>query len=348
MVAANRRPVQWAAAHFHAATKRPTCDHSYRGGCGAPQDRQAPYGAKGPGTVKRFAHAVCVVAAPDRFLYNRRVEIRERRLEPFAQRVGRWADSLLGRRWVKRQRVYLVEVGDLRVKRIEMADTARAEGKEIALRALAGRGITPALVARHHANLWVEYVEGARVHADDSDLPERFAALLAALYGTATITTATSATFGADAVRADLDVLARAGVLARHTAHSISTQLDPLVPTAVWVGCDHTDLLVKNMLRRTDGSLCLIDVESVVSNEAVGTGFAKACTRWIGPRRDEFVAALRAQPELPDFLAYFPFLEIRFLASWSKRSLLLGKPKLVRAAPFDEWIARNARAMAAP
>ena len=86
----------------------------------------------------------------------------------------------------------------------------------------------------------------------------------------------------------------------------------------------------------------------MVTNEAVGTGFAKACTRWIGPRRDEFLAALRRQPELPDFLSYFPYVEIRFLASWSKRSLLLDKPKLVQAALFDEWIARNARATAAP
>jgi hypothetical protein len=264
------------------------------------------------------------------------------------QRLGRFADTLLGWRWVKRQRVYLVEIGDLRLKRIEMADSARAETKEIALRCLTGRGVAPALVARHHADLWVEYVEGARVGADDADLPDRLATLLAGLYRAASATLPATGPFGAEAVRADLEVLARAGVLPRHTADSVATLLDPLVPPAVWVGCDHTDLLVKNMLRREDGSLCLIDVESVVTNEAVGTGFAKACARWIGPRRDEFVAALRRQPELPDFLSYFPYVEIRFLASWSKRSLLLDKPKLVQAALFDEWIARNARATAVP
>ena len=306
---------------------------------------------QGTERVKRFVHFVhveCVVAARERFLYNPAVAIREKRLEPLAQRLGRFADTLLGRRWVKRQRVYLVEVGELRIKRIEMADSARAEAKEIALRQLAGRGIAPALVARHHADIWVEYVEGARVRADDVDLPERFATLLAALYGTATTAVPTTGHFGADAVRADLDLLVRAGVLARHTSDAVVALLDALVPPAVWVGCDHTDLLVKNMLRRENGSLCLFDIESIVTNEAVGTGFAKACTRWIGPRRDQFVAALLRQPGLPDFLAYFPFLEIRFLASWSKRSLLLRKPKLVRSAPFDEWIARNGRAATAP
>jgi hypothetical protein len=299
-------------------------------------------------SVKRFAQAYGVVAAPNRFLYNSRVAIRQRRLEPMVQRLGRWADTLLGRRWVKRQRVYLVEVGDLRLKRIEMTDTARAESKEAALRCLAGRGVAPALVARHHADLWVEYVEGARVSADEGDLPARLAALLAGLYGTATATAPTTGTFGADAVRDDLEILARAHALPRHTVESVATLLDPLVPPAVWVGCDHTDLLVKNMLRREDGSLCLIDVESVVASEAVGTGFAKACARWIGPRRDEFIAALRRQPAVPDFLSYFPYVEIRFLASWSKRSLLLDKPKLVQAALFDEWIARNGRATTAP
>jgi hypothetical protein len=298
--------------------------------------------------VKRFAHVDSAVAAMNRFLYNPGVAIRERRLEPMSQRIGRFVDGLLGRRWVKRQRVYLVEVGDLRIKRIEMADSARAETKAIALGQLAGRGIAPGLVARHHADLWVEYVDGQRVRFDDPDLPERLATLLGALYGTAAHTAPTTGPFGADAVRADLELLARAAVLPRHTADSVATLLDPLVPPAVWVGCDHTDLLVKNMLRRSDGSLCLIDVESVVANEAVGTGFAKACARWIGPRRDEFIAALARQPSLPDFLAYFPFLEIRFLASWSKRSLLLDKPKLVQAAPFDEWIARNGRQPTAP
>lgn len=296
--------------------------------------------------AKRFAQPYGAVAAPCRLLYNPCVAIRQRRLEPLIQRLGRWADTALRRRWVKRQRVYLVEIGSLRVKRIEMLDSARAESREIALRSLAGRGVSPALIVRHHADLWVEYVEGAKVGTQDADLPERLAALLGGLYQTATTTSPTAGAFGADAVRADLELLARSGALARHTADSAAALIDPLVPPAVWVGCDHTDLLVKNMLRRDDGSLCLIDVESLVTGEAVGTGFAKACARWIGPRRDGFIAALRAQPGIPDFLSYFPYLEIRFLASWSKRSLLLDKPKLVQPALFDEWIARNSRATA--
>jgi hypothetical protein len=275
------------------------------------------------------------------------VTIREKRLEPLKQRLGRFADGLLGRRWVKRQRVYLVEVGDLRVKRIEMADSDRAESKEKALRQLAGHGILPGLVARHHSDLWVEYLDGPRVLPEDADLPQRLATLLGALYATAASVPA-AGRFGAEAVRADLDLLVRAGVVPARTADSIIGLLPLLTPQAVWVGCDHTDLLVKNMLRRADGSLCLIDVESVVIDEAVGTGFAKACTRWIGSRREEFFAALRRQPGLPDFMAYFPFLEIRFLASWSKRSLLLGKQKLVRVAPLDAWLARNRGTTATP
>lgn len=298
--------------------------------------------------VKRFVHVGCVVAAPKRFLYNPAVATRERRLEPLRQRVGRLADSLLGRRWVKRQRVYLVEIGGLRIKRIEMADSARAGAKEAALRALAGCGVAPALIARHHADIWVEYVEGEPVRLDDIDLAERLATLLSALYGTATATAPTTGAFGTGPVRTNLDLLARAGVLPRRTAAAAVALLDSLVPAEVWVGCDHTDLLLKNMLRREDGGLCLIDVESLVTNEAVGTGFAKACARWIGPRRDEFVAALSRQPSMPDFLAYLPFLEIRFLASWSLRSLLLRKPKLVQTAGFDEWITRNSRKTEGP
>ena len=116
-----------------------------------------------------------------------------------------------------------------------------------------------------------------------------------------------------------------------------------MVPGSLWVGLDHTDLLVKNMLRRRDGGLCLIDVESVVAGEAIGTGFAKACLRWIGPARDRYIEAVARRGDIPPFLSYFPYLEIRFLAAWSKRSLLLGKEKLVEPRHFDDWIERTRR-----
>lgn len=267
--------------------------------------------------------------------------LNERRLEPLAQRLRRLVDALGNRRWVKRQRVYLVEAGELRLKRIEMTDAHRAATKEASLHRLAGLGVLPRPVARHHADLWVEYLEGAPVRSDDPDLPERFADLLAALYGTDPSPAPIGDRFGLEPLAMDLDILRRAGVLTRDGVDAILPVAEALAPREVWLGFDHTDLLLKNMLRRADGSLCLIDVESVVDGEAIGTGFAKAAWRWMGSRREDFVAAARRREAIPNFFAYLPYLEIRFLAAWTKRSLLLGKSKLVEPAAFPIWLERH-------
>lgn len=269
------------------------------------------------------------------------MQLKEKRLEPLRQRLGRLLDALAGRRWVKRQRVFLVRSGGLALKRIEMTDSVRAERKEAALKAFALTGILPRPVARHHADLWVDFLHGSPLRPDATDLADRFAALLAILYGTNARLLETPAALGADAVAADLDVLARAGVIESMEASELAGRARAIVPRELWVGFDHTDLLPKNMLRRDDGSLCLIDVESVVDNEAIGSGFAKACHRWIGDRRGEFLSALRSRPEIPAFSDYLPYLELRFLASWTKRSLLLGKTKLVDADAFRRWAARG-------
>lgn len=268
------------------------------------------------------------------------MRLRQRRLEPLRQRVGRLADTIFGRRWVKQQRVYLVEAGALRLKRIEMLDSARAAAKEEMLVRLAETGIAPKVVARHHRDLWLEFIDGERVDPAAATLPDDFAALLGALYGCGATVAAPRGAHGPEAVERDLVLLARAGVIAESTTSRATALLSSVVPSALWIGIDHTDLLLKNMLRRADGRLCLIDVESVVSGEAVGTGFAKACLRWIGDARERYVEALRRRSDIPGFLAYLPYLEIRFLAAWSKRSLLLGKEKLVDARLFEAWIER--------
>jgi hypothetical protein len=270
------------------------------------------------------------------------VRVRQRRLEPFRQRAGRIFDTLLGRRWVKQQRVFLVEAGGLKLKRIEMLDSARAAAKEDMLVQLAATGIAPKLVARHHRDLWLEFIDGERVDPADPRLPDDFAKLLSALYGSGATVTAPRGIYAPDAVERDLALLVKAGALPVETAEKVGALLPTVVPSTLWIGLDHTDLLARNMLRRRDGSLCLIDIESIVSGEAVGTGFAKACIRWIDPARERYVDAVRRRSEIPGFLTYLPYLEIRFLASWSKRSLLLGKEKLLEPRLIDAWIERTA------
>jgi hypothetical protein len=267
--------------------------------------------------------------------------LREKRLEPLSQRLGRLFDSLVARRWVKRQRVFLAETGGLRLKRIEMADPSRARVKEALLGSLAGTGILPRPVARHHGNLWVEFLEGQPVGIDDPDLPARFAELLAALYGNGPKLIATPDHLSPAAIASDLDILTRAAVLTQAETSKIVARLGEHSPTALWIGVDHTDLLLKNMLRQADGRLSLIDVESVVDDEAIGTGFVKASHRWMGSRRDECLAAVTGNSSIPHFYDYLPYLELRFLAAWTKRSLLLGKDKLVRPDGFRQWLDRH-------
>ena len=121
----------------------------------------------------------------------------------------------------------------------------------------------------------------------------------------------------------------------------VHAQLDEiaakLAPKQVWVGYDCTDAILKNFVRDRAGRIRGVDVESLGADQLLGSGVAKAAVRWLGPLRSPFLAQLRER-EVPDFVPYFPFVEMSFLAFWQKSSFLEKKRRFVDSSLFDRFL----------
>ena len=255
------------------------------------------------------------------------IPYRQRRLEPLVQRLGRLRALLRGG-LAKRQAVHLVEIGGLRAKRVSFAHASQAAAVERALEALRGRGVAPEPLARYGGELWVEFVEGAALGRDGPAPVGELGRLFRTLYRVgAAVLAREDRDFARDVVR-DLDLLRRVGVIDAETHARLERHAESSCPTRAWTGCDYVDARPRNFLRGADGRLVVIDVESLVAGELLGTGAARAWLRWPGVGREALLAELSA-PDLPRVADYADFLELRFAARWTKRCLLQRKLSLV-------------------
>jgi len=259
--------------------------------------------------------------------------MKQRRLEPLRQRLRRAATTLLTDRYVKRQRVYLVTIGDRRYKRTRFGDAAKALRVAETLQAFSLPGILPPFVSQYDDEVWVEFVDGDLVTAEETALPDELAPVLARLY-------AHEARKVPQAERAaDIEILANLAFL--HDVGVLDTKLHARLvehaqastPEEVWLGWDYGDLLPKNLIRDRGGALRFVDIESIHRDYLLGLGLAKASLRWLGDRRSAFLTAL-AKAGAPPVAEYLPFLELHVLSRLTKRSVLQGKPQHVDSSAF--------------
>ena len=111
----------------------------------------------------------------------------------------------------------------------------------------------------------------------------------------------------------------------------------PLAPDQVWVGFDYTDPVLKNFVAAADdGRICAIDVESLEADQLIGFGVAKALLRWMEPDRDVFLAHLAAT-RCPNFQPHFDFVELSFLAWYTKLMVLEEKWTRIELSHFDRF-----------
>ena len=100
-----------------------------------------------------------------------------------------------------------------------------------------------------------------------------------------------------------------------------------LEPPTLWVGFDYTDPVLKNfVLAPPEPRLYAIDVESLESDQLVGTGIAKALVRWLDdPEREEILT--RAAAPVPGMREAFPYVRLCFEAHYAVRMYLEQKWK---------------------
>ncbi len=260
-------------------------------------------------------------------------------------RVGHRSAHSLGRRVLyalrafflggvsKGQAVYFVNHRGHRYKRVVFGDSHQAEKVERTLHEVAVRSAVPRLILCHEREVWVEFVEGRPLDPAASADLELLMHFYAELYRGGARSVPLADTPWHARLANDLWFLERAGVLSSGRVVEIARCGEELEPTTVWLGFDYVDPVVKNFIVAADG-LKAIDIESFQAEQLLGTGIAKAGIHFPGFESAAFIDGM-VEAGAPDFRAQQRYVELCFLAGWTKRKLLTGKQRYVQPERFD-------------
>ena len=262
---------------------------------------------------------------------------RKRRLEPWAQR-GRRLERWLRGGFAKRQRVYRVTIGGHTLKKIVFPHASQAEAVAERLEALRETGVLPQPVARYANELWTEFIEGRALPRGAAPI-EELAELFAVFYALGSRPLVDGAAKLRQQTQRHLRFLREVRVVDEATLAALRERLASETP-GLRLGYDYLDARPGNFLWTHDGRLQIIDIESVVDDELIGTGAARAWLRWPGIGRGALLSAIEARGG-PALAPVAGFLEIRFAAAWTMRSVLQRKPKLVDPALFRRLAAEH-------
>lgn len=259
--------------------------------------------------------------------------------------TGRWrrlhlAMLRLTRRLPRKgQRLSFVRIGTGQYKRIVLRDSWLAAEMERVLEGFGPSPHLPRLLLRHENEVWVEFVAGAPLARAGAVMRTGLADFFAAVHSRAPRLVDTAGTPFPARVERDLAFLEAAGVLAPDERATLAAAAVRLAPPQLWMGHDYTDAVHKNFICRADsGAVCGVDIESLCDGQLIGVGIAKAALRWL-PDPAGFLDLL-VRPGVPDVRPYYRFVELSFLARWTKTKLLTGKPQFVDRAHFERLLGR--------
>jgi hypothetical protein len=244
-------------------------------------------------------------------------------------------ERLLARTWLhKSQHMRLVKVNGARYKRLVLHDAFIASEIERNLEAFGRTPRFPKLVTRFENEIWVEFVPGERLARVDEDTLHDLGAFYLELFSRASRLVPTSATPLSQRLQRDLEFLRDTHLIEAATWHDLTATAERITPQQLLIGFDYTDPVLKNFVRPSSGGpLCAVDVESLVRERPLGAGIAKASVFWLTPElRQQLLAPLDAS--LPELRTQLPFVELCFLARWTKTKFLTGRRKRVREALF--------------
>jgi len=261
-------------------------------------------------------------------------------LDGFGRRISALYRRRVQNRFVRAKRVRLVTLNGRRYKRVTLPDASLAAEVARNLATFRHAGIFPGLVASVDRELLLEFAPGRPQDGrfDDEGI-DRLARFFATLYGVDRRRVPTADTPYRDDLRRDLAFLRDVGVLTEPAHRDLVAAADGLAPDEVWVGWDYLDPLPRNFVLAPDGSLVAVDVEDLRSNQLLGSGVAKACFRSIDAGRERLLAAVEREACL-ELAPLMPFVELHFLAGWTKLAYLKGRAKLVAPALFEPYRAK--------
>lgn len=269
--------------------------------------------------------------------------IRQRRAHSPGRRILDYFRSRLLGAIGKGQRVYFVTIGGHRYKRVVFGDSHQAATVAGALEAMIvadGHEPPPAphfpeLLVHLEREVWTRFVEGRRPDAGNHVDRELLAKFFAAVYRHRCRNISTAESPLPARLTSDLRFLADSGVLTRRRADELAIAGRESRPQTLLLGYDYVDPVLKNFLVTPDG-IVAIDIESLQAGRALGTGIAKCRVHWLEEPASEFAGRVVAAGA-PDFRDQLPFVELCFLAGWTKRKILTGKGHRADPARFDSF-----------
>ncbi|MDT8410612.1 MAG: hypothetical protein RQ741_13520, partial [Wenzhouxiangellaceae bacterium] len=219
----------------------------------------------------------------------------------------------------KRQAVFFVKINGKRYKKVALGDSLEATQVEQALVALPFGRYFPPLIHRHENQLLMGFVEGRGFDASNEGDRDALAVLLGDLYAQGH-RTMPAAPYQAR-LEIDIRFLIDVGLIEAELGDALLARAESVRPVDILVGLDYVDPVEKNFVVR-DGQIYAIDVESLRSNIALGTGILKAGLHWL--KRDQ-VAGFTERVEQAagvDLHQQLEFVELCFRVGWIKRKLL--------------------------
>jgi hypothetical protein len=239
----------------------------------------------------------------------------------------------------KSQRVRFVTINGQRFKRVLARDAYVASAIARSLELFAETDCFPSLVTQYENEVWVEYVEGTRP-APSAAFAAQLAEFYAVLYQRDPQLIPIEDTPFVGRLQRDLRFLNQVGFIGSDRYGQLSSVAARLAPREAWVGFDYMDPVLKNfVIKPEQDGVCAIDVESVFDGNLIGSGIAKARVHWLTPPLLHIVREhLAKQDTVPNFFDYFPFIELQFLAQWTKTKFLTAKRKYLDATRFDRFL----------
>jgi hypothetical protein len=257
-------------------------------------------------------------------------------LTPLPRRLRYIVSRLFGSRLQKSQNVTVVVINGRRFKRVILRDSYLAAKIEQALEQFGPSVHVPGFVIRYEHEVWVDFVDAEVPREVNEDLVRGLAAFYAHIYARAPRETPAAGGVWLMRLHRDLRFLERVGVLSEAAHTGIVQGIDRMTPANLWVGFDYNDPVVKNFVITADGVVCGIDVESLVEDQLLGLGVAKALMRWMEPYRAVFLETFAAT-DAPDFTPYLEFVELTHLAAYTKLMFFERKWANVDPARFDRF-----------
>lgn len=269
--------------------------------------------------------------------------MRQRPVHGRGRRLLNWFRTRLMKGVGKSQQAFFITINGHRYKRVVFGDSVQAAAVVAALETCRDRVGLPEVVLAQEAEVWVRFVEGRGVDPDSESDWRALNDFFAALYAKDSRLVNLTDTRLHPRLLIDLGFLRDSGVLDEVRYISLQERAEQLRPERLWLGFDYLDPVLKNFVISEQG-LFAIDIESLQNDVALGTGIAKSSLHWLGDDRQRFLERLGRQPGVPDLQPQQAYVELCFLAAWTKRKLVTGKWSRVSAARFDRFCRADAEA----